>query len=305
MPDYVHVSRLREHPANIREELDDLEGLAASIRSHGILQDLTVQPHPTERGAFQVVDGHRRLAAGKLAGVTEFPVTVRAAAGAKAIEIMLITACQRSGLNPIEKAEAMGKLRRRGMSASDIARSIGLTPSTVSYYLSLLDLDESSRQLIRDGRVSAADAVGAVREHRKRARSHGKPGRPMASVSADHFAYSHPLADQARLRCQLAGHGSVKYGRDRAGKNSKVACGECWEYVIRADERGERLPADEPPPSAREERLRVVASLPMHHGSDSAPPVHVTAADAASRLGVTKRTVERYKAGLTAQGSIR
>jgi len=291
------ISRLREHPANVRNDLGDLDELAASIRAHGILQPVIVQPNPdpADPGTFLILAGHRRTAAAKLAGLRSVPVVVRAATGAKAIEIMLIENCQRSDLGPMEKAEAMGKLRRRGMSGAAISRAIGLDESTVSYYLSLLDLDDSSRQLVRDGHVSAADAVGAIRAHRKRARGSGKPGAPR--IGAEHFSHKHPLADQARLRCQLAGHTAPKYGRDRIGK-TRVACGECWEYVIRADERGEQLAADEPPPSVREERLRVVAALPMHHGSDPAPPAHVTAAQAADRLGVSARTIERYKRDL-------
>jgi ParB family chromosome partitioning protein len=294
------IDRLREHPANVREDLGDLEELAASIRSHGILQPVVVQPNPdpAEPGTFLILAGHRRTAAAKLAGIRSVPVTVRAAAGPKAIEIMLIENCQRSDLSPMEKAEAMGKLRRRGMSGSDISRAIGLTVSTVSYYLSLLDLDDSSQQLVRDGRVSAADAVGVVRATRRRARPDRKTAPP--KIEAEYFGHWHPLADKARLRCQLAGHEAPKYGRDHT-KGSKVACGGCWEYVIRADERGEQLPADEPPPGAREERMRVVAALPMLDGP-TADGEHVTAGQAAERLGVTKRTVERYKADLAMAG---
>lgn len=298
MPEqHLPIARLREHPANVREDLGDLDELAASIRSHGILQPVIVQPHPTEQGAFTILAGHRRTAAARLTGLSSVPVVVRNAAGAKAIEIMLIENCQRHDLNPIEKAEAMGKLRRRGMSQADISRAIGLTQSTVSYYLSLLDLDESSRKLVADGRVSAADAVGVVRASRKRGRSAHSPGRSKTSITAAHFSYAHPLADKARLRCQLAGHDGEKYGRDRAGYNSKVACGACWEYVIRADERGEDLPSDQPSSSPREERLRAVADLPML--SSNAPDgEHITARQAAERIGVTPRTIERYKADL-------
>jgi len=300
MPEHLPIGRLREHPANVREDLGDLEELAASIRSHGILQPVVVQPNAAEPGTFLILAGHRRTAAARLAGLTSVPVTVRAAAGPKAIEIMLIENCQRHDLSPVEKAEAMGKLRRRGMTQADIARAIGLSQGVVSYYLSLLDLDEDSRRLVADGHVSAADAVGAVRAARKRARGGRSPGRPRPALQADHFSFGHPLADKARIRCELAGHEAVKYGRDRVA-NAKVACGACWEYVIRADERGEGLPADEPAPSAREERMRVVATLPMLNGA-TPDGEHVTASQAAERLGVTRRTIERYKASLAMAG---
>ncbi|HXT88134.1 MAG TPA: hypothetical protein VN714_02645, partial [Trebonia sp.] len=241
-----------------------------------------------------------------LAGLVRVPCIVRAAAGPKAIEIMLIENCQRSDLGPVEKAEALGKLRRRGMTQADIARAIGLSQATVSYFLSLLDLDEPSRNRVRNGAVSVGDAIAAVRSTRRN--TGGKrTGRPKVTVQADHFSMKHPLADAARLRCQLAGHSgqfAVMYGRDNAGAGGKVACGECWEHVIRADERGENLPVDRPAPSAREERARVVASLrmlPANAGGTADPGAgFTTARQAAQMLGVTPRTIERYKASMAA-----
>jgi ParB family chromosome partitioning protein len=300
MTEYLPISRLRAHPANVREDLGDLHELAASIRSHGILQPVIVQPNPAEPGTWLILGGHRRTAAARLAGLSEIPVTVRAAAGPKAIEIMLVENCQRSDLGPMEKAEAMGKLRRRGMTGADISRAIGLHPSTVSYYLALLDLDDASQERVRNGDVAADTAIKAVRKTRQRP---NRGGQPKASLPAGHFSYRHPLAGAARLRCQLAGHEGVKYGRDSMNAHSKVACGQCWEHVIRADERGEQQAADEPSPAgAREERLRVIAGLSMLDGP-TPDDMQVTAGEAAKRLGVTKRTVERYKAELAKAGA--
>lgn len=301
MPD-IDMSLLREHPANVREQLEDIPEMAASIRAHGILQPLIVQPNPdkTEPGTFLILAGHRRYAGAKLAGLPRVPCIIRAAAGARAIEIMLIENCQRSDLGPVEKAEAMGKLRRRGMTAADISRAIGLHQATVSYYLSLLDLDAPSLERVREGLVPVGDAIQAVRHTRKASGS--KRGRPKGktALAVDHFAQKHPLADAARLRCQLAGHTNqthVKYGRDNKGAGNYVACGECWEHVIRADERGDDLPQDQPPPGARQERIQAVAAMRMVPAGVSVPmPGFTTAAQAAQELGVTPRTIERYKA---------
>lgn len=297
MPE-VHVSRLREHPANIREDLGDLTELAASIAAQGILQPIVVQPHLSQPGCYQVLAGHRRLAAAKALGLDMVPVTVRRklAGPGSAIEVMLVENCQRRDLGPMEKAEAMGALRNHGYTATRIAQAIGLTISTVCYYLSLLDLDDSSRQLVRDNQVAAADAVGAVRAQRKENRKRqGLPPRRHKSVTVEpeHFSWKHPLADKARIRCQLAGHEAQKYGRE-SGSQCRVACGACWEYVIRADERGEQLPADEPPPGVREERMRVIAGRTMLDGTVP-DGERMTTRQAAELLGVTKRTIERYK----------
>ena len=60
--EHIHVSRIEPHPGNI---LGDLAELAGSIRAHGLLQPLIVTPHPQIPGRYQLLAGHRRLAAAK------------------------------------------------------------------------------------------------------------------------------------------------------------------------------------------------------------------------------------------------
>lgn len=47
-----------------------------------------------------------------------------------------------------------------------------------------------------------------------------------------HLGPEHTLAHRAKARCRRAGH-QLSGGKGVGG----VACGECWEQVIRADER--------------------------------------------------------------------
>ena len=229
MPD-VHLSRIEPHPSNIREDLGDLAELTASVRVHGILQPLVVQPHPSRDGAYQLLAGHRRLAAAKRARLEVVPVVVRAAQPpAHAIEIMLIENCQRRDLSPVDKAEAMGALRNHGLTATEIGRRTGLSGSTVGYFLSLLELDDASRQRIKDGQVSVGDGIEAVRLSRQRARKTTGRAKPGATWEPDHFTGGHPLARKAARLCDLREHTM----RRRIGR---VACGQCWETVIRQDE---------------------------------------------------------------------
>ena len=228
---YLHIDRIHPHPDNIRTDLGDLAETAETIRVHGVLQPLVVEPHPVISGAYQVVAGHRRLAAARLAGRDQVPVVIRRPPPGVAVEeLMLVENCHRRDLNPMDKAQAMGKLRDRGYTATEIARSIGLTGSTVGYYLTLLELDKPSQDKIRDGHMSAADAVDAVRRIRSRARA--RDGKPAIGPvwEPDHFTAQHPLARKARALCDGREHSM----RRRVGR---LACGECWETVIRADER--------------------------------------------------------------------
>jgi ParB family chromosome partitioning protein len=224
------ISRVHPHPGNIRSELGDLGETAASIMAHGILQPLTVEPMPGMPGHWQIIAGHRRLAAAKAAGLQAVPITVREPDGAEPEELMLIENCHRRDLPVMDKAEAMGALKAKGYSVATIAKKTGFAEATVYSYTALLDLDKRTREMVRDGRLSTTDALAGVRAARKRQRK--KAGKPAVGPywEPDHFTSQHQLARKARALCDAREHTQ----RRRVGK---VACGQCWETVIRQDER--------------------------------------------------------------------
>lgn len=227
---HLHVSRLQPHPDNVREELGDLGELAASIKAHGILQPIVVEPHPAKPGHFRIIAGHRRYEAALIAGLDMVPVTFRQPGGT-AEELMLIENLHRAELNPMDKAEALGKLREKGRTVAEISRQIGLAEPTIYSYLSLLELDAASRARVRRGELAASEAMEAIRRTRKkRRRREGKPEMGGGQWEPDHFTAQHPLARRAQALCNGREHSM----RRRVGR---LACGECWETVIRDDER--------------------------------------------------------------------
>jgi ParB family transcriptional regulator, chromosome partitioning protein len=230
----VRVERIYPHPANVRETVGDVTELTRSIREHGILQPLVVEPHPghVDHGdsVFRLLAGHRRLAAAKRAGMVVVPVVIRRGVDdATAIELMLVENCQRTDLNPVEKAEAFQSLVHRGHTQTQIAKRTGISGGTVSYYLALMDLAPETRERVRAGKLSAADAVAAVRKVRRQDRRR-KGSTATFKWEPDHLSATHPLAVKARRLCDAREHGQ----RRRLGK---TACGQCWESVIRIDER--------------------------------------------------------------------
>jgi ParB family chromosome partitioning protein len=232
MSQAVSIMRIRPWPGgNVRADLGDLTELAESIRAQGILQPLVVQPHPGRHGQFAVLAGHRRLAAARLAGLGEVPVEIRPASGpAAAVEIMLVENCQRRDLGAVERAEAMGRLRDAGYTATTIAARTGLSLSTVTNSLALLELSAATLDRIRAGELSAADGLAAVRVTRARRRRRAGDPQPGAQWEPDHLSAGHALARQAAAMCKAREHTL----RRRIGR---TACGACWETVIRQDER--------------------------------------------------------------------
>ena len=70
----LDVTKLKEfenHPYKVKHD-DEMEMLIESIKEHGILSPIIVRP--LENDEYEIISGHRRLFAGKRAGLTEVPV---------------------------------------------------------------------------------------------------------------------------------------------------------------------------------------------------------------------------------------
>lgn len=223
----VPIELIEPHPHNPRADLGDLTELTDSIREHGLLQPLLLERHPTRPGAYRLLIGHRRRAAGHLAGKTELASVIRpeAMSAEQAIEIMLIENDNREGLNPLDRAKAYGKLAARGLSVTQIAQRAYRAESTVRRHLALLDLDEESQGRVRAGELTVGDAVTAVKSTRRKKTSGGRPSKQLR-MEPPYLADTHRLANAARRRCEARDHTM----RPKVGK---VACGQCWEVVIR------------------------------------------------------------------------
>ncbi|MGW5647542.1 ParB N-terminal domain-containing protein [Saccharopolyspora sp. NPDC003762] len=127
----VSLDKLRFHPLNIRSDLGDLRTLTASIAAEGILQPLLAHRYA---GGGEVLDGHRRLAAARLAGLRTAPTMILPCREPdEAICIMLATALTGSGLLPEDRRRAVrALLDSYGHTARDLADRFGVRVSTVN-----------------------------------------------------------------------------------------------------------------------------------------------------------------------------
>jgi ParB family chromosome partitioning protein len=140
---------------------------------------------------------------------------------------MLVENGQRADLDPIEEARALNKLRSGGMSTVDIARKVGRSHAHVNGRLHLLSLPVEEQEQVRQRMFGVTAAVEKAKLESGRVR-----GRVKKTRGTPHLGIAHSLANQAKARCIRLGHSKGK-GQGVGG----VACGECWESVIRADER--------------------------------------------------------------------
>ena len=138
---YIPTDCISPHPDNPRKDLGDLTELAESICEKGILQNLTVVP-TEEAGKYTALIGHRRLAAAKLAGLTEVPCVVAEMDYKDQLGVMFTENVQRTDLTAYEQAECLQMMIDLGASQTDVAKQTGLSEATVSRRLRLLKLDK-------------------------------------------------------------------------------------------------------------------------------------------------------------------
>ena len=143
------VDKLYPHLDNPRKELGDLSELAESIKSNGILQNLTVVPFVSKvnpsfngEGMYTVVIGHRRLAASKIAGLKELPCVISNMDYKEQLSTMLVENMQRSDLTVYEQAKGFQMMLDLGETQSSIAEKTGFSEATVCRRIKLASLDE-------------------------------------------------------------------------------------------------------------------------------------------------------------------
>src|SRR5687768_692928 len=106
----IDPRRIQPDPDNVRRDgADDLEGLAESIREHGLLQPLGVA---RENGSFRVVYGNRRRAAAIKAGLAEVPCLMVESSAEDRLVRQILENLQRRELGDMDKAEGFARLRR-------------------------------------------------------------------------------------------------------------------------------------------------------------------------------------------------
>ena len=154
----IPLARIRENPRQPRLRMDDgaLEGLAESVRQHGVIQPILV----TETiDGYTLVAGERRVRAARLAGLERIPAIVRQLADRQQLELALVENLQREDLDPMEAAHAYRQLIDEfSFTQEDLATRVGRARSTVANTLRLLDLHPAVQEAIAAGLLSEGHA---------------------------------------------------------------------------------------------------------------------------------------------------
>ncbi len=159
----INIEQLVESELNPRGSYDEasLAELAESLKSVGLLQPLTVRPvrGRSKKSKYEVVCGHRRLRAARLAGLTELACLVRELDDREAAFVALVENSQRQDVSPLDEAAAMRRLVDAGVPVEEIAARLARPVRFVQHRIQLTWLIEPVQELVKLGRMPLAGAT--------------------------------------------------------------------------------------------------------------------------------------------------
>lgn len=154
----LFISDIKPNPEQPRKDFrtNEIEELAASIKTHGVLQPIVVM---SQGSSYIIVAGERRWRAAKQAGLKTIPAIIRSLNDQARLEVALIENIQREELSPLEMATALTKLNQQfNQSWETIAKRLGKGTSTVSNIARLLGLPAPAKTALSKGQISEGHA---------------------------------------------------------------------------------------------------------------------------------------------------
>ena len=160
---FINVSEIQANLNQPRKNFkkDDLEELALSIKSQGILQPIVVRLLPSNN--YEIIAGERRWRAAQLAGIHEIPAFIKEIPEDLLNEAALIENIQRENLNPVEEARAYESILKKHQSNYDeLSKIVGKSKSHISNMIRLLELEEEILNYMISGKLSMGHARALI-----------------------------------------------------------------------------------------------------------------------------------------------
>jgi len=159
----LNISQIHPNKEQPRKKFsqEELEELASSIKSQGLLQPIIVRS--LNGDSYEIIAGERRWRAAQAAGLHQIDCILKDFDENKMFEAALIENIQRENLNVIEEAKAYDKLlNKKNITNEELAKITGKSPSHVSNILRLLDLENAIQEMVINGELSMGHARALI-----------------------------------------------------------------------------------------------------------------------------------------------
>nr|WP_262905984.1 ParB/RepB/Spo0J family partition protein [Hymenobacter terricola] len=150
---------------NTRQSYDEpaMLELVESIRAYGVMQSITLRPHPDQAGRYQLAAGHRRYFGAQRAGLEDIPASIRPLTDREFMEVQLLENLQREKVHPADEAVAFAELLDNSFSAEEIGLRVGKPARFVAQRAQLVKLLPDWQQALREGRLPLGGAHALAR----------------------------------------------------------------------------------------------------------------------------------------------
>ena len=155
----IPVDMIEPNPFQPRMSFDQeaLQELAASIRTFGLIQPITVRKKSADR--YQIISGERRFKACRMAGMDMVPAYIRDTNDQGMLEMAIVENIQRENLDPIEVAMSYQRLIDEcSLTQEQMADRVGKKRASVTNYLRLLRLPAKIQHDLKVGLLSVGHA---------------------------------------------------------------------------------------------------------------------------------------------------
>jgi ParB family chromosome partitioning protein len=156
---YINAADISDPENPMRSEIDRerVYDLADSIRREGLINPITVRPKGSR---YEVVAGHRRFVACRIANVIEIPCVVRDLTDDQAQDIMAHENLERQDVDPVDEALFLGRLvGEDDAKIPNVAERLNRSVQWVRDRLEILTYPEYMIVAIRDGTLKLGVAA--------------------------------------------------------------------------------------------------------------------------------------------------
>lgn len=143
----------------VSEKDPDVIELSKSFLKVGVLQPVLLRPK-NGTGKYELIFGHRRLAACKAAGLEQIPANIKEVPDGDILELQVTENLQRKDVHPMDEAIAFRSLiKEKHYQVEEIAARFGKQPAFVTQRLKLNDLAPDLRKDFKNGQMLLGHAL--------------------------------------------------------------------------------------------------------------------------------------------------
>ena len=216
------------HPFKVLDD-EAMTRTVESIAQYGVLAPLIARPRP--EGGYEIISGHRRQYAAKLAGLENLPVIVRQMSDDAAVILMVDSNLQREHILPSERAFAykmkLDAIKNQGarsdltstqvaqkLSVEKVGDDAGVSKDTIRRFIRLTNLVPELLDMVDEKKISFNPAVEL---------SYLDEGQQRAFLEAMNDTQNAPSLSQAQQLKKMAQQGDFSYEKafDVMGQEKK------------------------------------------------------------------------------------